>query len=128
MGNYLLMDEGWRGYKRLHHVWAHLATTDGKFYVHEDGTEEGIANRLLDAGVPKERIVLAMDAPNSRDESVSAVACVARAHQRIGVMEAKAASQYQSCRQCIIMPRRETVYYALDRAACGGAGGTRSEC
>ena len=91
MGNYLLMDEGWRGYKRLHHVWAHLATTDGKFYVHEDGTEEGIANRLLDAGVPKERIVLAMDAPNSRDESVSAVACVARAHQRIGVMEAKAA-------------------------------------
>jgi hypothetical protein len=68
-GNYLLMDEGWQGYKRLHHVWAHIETANGKFYIHEDGTEEGIANRLIGANVPKELIVLVMDAPNLRDES-----------------------------------------------------------
>lgn len=68
-GNYLLMDEGWQGYKRLHHVWAHIETTDGKFYVHEDGTEEGIANRLMATGVPQNRIVLALDAPTLRAES-----------------------------------------------------------
>ncbi|MBC8140766.1 MAG: XisI protein [Armatimonadetes bacterium] len=63
------MDEDWQGYKRLHHVWAHIETKNAKFYVHEDGTEEGIANRLLSVGVPKERIVLALDAPNLRAES-----------------------------------------------------------
>ena len=73
-GNYLLMDEGWHGYRRLHHVWAHIEAKDGKFYIHEDGNEEGFANRLLDAGVPKERIVLAMDAPTLRAESGFAVA------------------------------------------------------
>lgn len=72
-GNYLLMDEGWQGYKRPHHVWVHLETRDGKFYVHEEGTEEGVATHLLNAGVPKERIVLTLDAPNLRAESGFAV-------------------------------------------------------
>ncbi|GAB4452824.1 MAG: hypothetical protein OHK0029_04500 [Armatimonadaceae bacterium] len=68
-GNYILMDEGWQGYKRVYHVWAHIELNQGKFYIHEDGTEEGIANLLLHEGVPKERIVLAMDAPNLRTDS-----------------------------------------------------------
>jgi hypothetical protein len=66
--NYLLMDEGWDGYKRIHRVWLHIELRDGKFWIHEDGTEEGVANRLLAAGIPKERIVLSFHAPNLRTE------------------------------------------------------------
>lgn len=73
-GNYILMEEGWQGYKRVYHAWAHIELREGKFYIHEDGTEEGIANHLLKAGIPKERIVLALDAPNLRAESGFAVA------------------------------------------------------
>ena len=58
-GNYLLMDEGWEKYQRIHRVWAHIEVRDGVFWIHEDGTEAGIANRLIAAGVPRERIVLA---------------------------------------------------------------------
>jgi hypothetical protein len=68
-GNYLLMDEGWQGYKRLHHIWAHVESRDGKYYIHEDGTEIGIANCLLEAGVPKDKVVLALDAPSLRQDS-----------------------------------------------------------
>ena len=65
-GHFLLMDEGWKGYERIHSVWLHIELRDGKFYVHEDGTEQGVANLLLAAGVPHQRIVLAMDAPSVR--------------------------------------------------------------
>jgi hypothetical protein len=68
-GNYLLMDEGWQGYKRLHSVWAHIEVRDGKLYIHEDGTEIGLANLLMDEGIPKDRIVLALDAPSLRADS-----------------------------------------------------------
>lgn len=68
-GNYLLLDEGWSGYKRYHHVWAHIEARNGKYYIHEDGTEGGIANHLLKAGVPNEQIVLSLDAPTLRQDS-----------------------------------------------------------
>jgi hypothetical protein len=63
---FLLIDEGWNGDWRIHHVWAHIERRDGKIWIHEDGTEEGIANRLVAAGVPRERIVLAIHAPSMR--------------------------------------------------------------
>lgn len=65
-GNYLLLDEGWDGHKRIHRVWLHVELKDGKFWIHEDSTEEGVANLFLAAGVPKERIVLAFHAPELR--------------------------------------------------------------
>ena len=63
------MDEGWEGYKRIHRIWLHGEARDGKYYIHEDGTEVGIANRLLEAGVPQDKIVLSLDAPPLRAES-----------------------------------------------------------
>ena len=73
-GNYLLMDEGWDKYRRIHRIWAHIEIKEGKFWIHEDGTEEGIANLLLQTGVPQEQIVLAFDAPNLRAASEFAAA------------------------------------------------------
>lgn len=57
-GHYLLMAEGWDGYKRVHGTLVNVDEIDGKFWVQRDGTEEGIAVELTEAGVPKERIVL----------------------------------------------------------------------
>lgn len=73
-GQFLLIEEGWDGYRRIHHVWAHVERRDDKFWVHEDGTEEGIANLLVVAGVPPECIVLAFHAPVLRSATAFAVA------------------------------------------------------
>jgi hypothetical protein len=66
-GQFLLLDEGWRGYSRIHSLWLHIELRDGQFWIQEDGTEIGVANKLVDAGVPPERIVLAFNAPAIRE-------------------------------------------------------------
>ena len=73
-GQFVLLREGWDGYKRHHYAWIHIELRDSKFWVHRDGTEEGIANELLKAGVPKERIVLAFQHPTRRERGEFAVA------------------------------------------------------
>ena len=49
-----------RSYKRL---------KDGKIYVEEDWTKEGIANELMRAGVPASDIVLSFNPPDLRNET-----------------------------------------------------------
>ncbi len=56
---YLLMDVGWAPYGRAHDVVVHLRLKDGKVWVEWDGIEYGIAEDLIEAGIPKEDIVLA---------------------------------------------------------------------
>ena len=73
-GQFLLLDEGWDGYKRIHNVWLHVELRDGKIYIHEDGTEEGVGNALLAAGFPQDRIVLAFQSPALRSLSEFAAA------------------------------------------------------
>ena len=73
-GQFLLIDEGWDGYRRIHNVWAHIELQDSKLWIHEDGTEEGIANLLVAAGVPRDHIVLAFHAPSLRKATEFAVA------------------------------------------------------
>ena len=63
---YLLLTQGWDGYKRIHGLLAHVDIIGDKFYIQEDNTEEGIATDLLEAGVPKDKIVLAFQHPERR--------------------------------------------------------------
>jgi XisI protein len=56
---YLLMLNGWEGVRHVHGCLVHVDLIDGKFWIHRDGTEYSIAQELLDAGIPKNRIVLA---------------------------------------------------------------------
>ncbi len=72
-GQFLLMDEGWDGFKHIHRVWVHVELADGKFWIQKDGTEDGIAVDLVHAGIPKERIVLAFQHPARRQYSDFAV-------------------------------------------------------
>ena len=73
-GQFLLMDEGWDGFKHIHRVWLHVELRGGKFWIQKDGTEDGIAMDLMNAGIPKERIVLAFQHPNRRKYSDFAAA------------------------------------------------------
>ncbi|MGL6340252.1 MAG: XisI protein [Waterburya sp.] len=56
--NYLVMTSGWQNQKRVHGCIIHLEIIGDKIWIHRDGTEYGIANDLLEAGIPKDKIVL----------------------------------------------------------------------
>jgi XisI protein len=56
---YVLMNVGWDDGKRVHGSLIHVDIIDGKFWIQRDGIEHGIVTELLDAGIPKERIVMA---------------------------------------------------------------------
>ncbi|NEO03396.1 MAG: XisI protein, partial [Moorea sp. SIO3I7] len=63
---YLLMIVGWEGVRQVHGCIIHVEIIDGKIWIHRDGTEDGIAGELLEAGIPKERIVLGFKSPGVR--------------------------------------------------------------
>lgn len=64
--HYQLVYVGWRGAKRVYGVVLHVDIIDGKIWVQQDGTEVGIANKLVDLGVAKQDIVLGIDPPMMR--------------------------------------------------------------
>jgi hypothetical protein len=72
--HYMVMLVGREGKKRVHGCLIHLDLVDGKIWIQRDGTEHGVARDLLEAGVPKDRIVLAFRSPEVRQESGLAVA------------------------------------------------------
>ncbi len=59
---------GWQGIRRVHGCLVHVDIIDGKLWIQRDGTENGIARDLLEAGVPRERIVLAFRPTDSRPQ------------------------------------------------------------
>jgi hypothetical protein len=63
---YLVYTIGWSQGKRVQYVTLLARIRDGKIWIEEDGTEEGLANLLVGAGVPKEEIVLAFTPPELR--------------------------------------------------------------
>jgi glyoxylase-like metal-dependent hydrolase (beta-lactamase superfamily II) len=72
--NYLLIDAGWDGIERVHHIIAHLRIRDGKIWVEVDNTDQQIVQQLLDVGIAKELIVLAFYSPQKRRFTDFAVA------------------------------------------------------
>jgi hypothetical protein len=71
---YMVLVEGWQDVKRMHGCLVHVEINDGKVWIQQDGTEDGVANELLLAGIPKDRIVLAFKSPQARAHSGFAVA------------------------------------------------------
>jgi XisI protein len=65
---------GWRDGKRLYGVVLHVDIINNKIWVQQDGTEVGIANKLVNLGVPKSEIVLGFDPPNMRQYTDFAIA------------------------------------------------------
>ena len=65
-GHFELMYCGWDGSKRIHGSVIHLDIRNGTIWIQHDGTEVGIADELISAGIPHERIVLAFHPPDQR--------------------------------------------------------------
>jgi hypothetical protein len=65
-GNYMLVFVGWHEGKRKQSVYIFVRIKDGKIWIEEDWTQDGIADELVRAGIPKSDIVLAFHAPEER--------------------------------------------------------------
>ncbi len=64
--HYRLSNVGWIDQKRIRWDTLHIDIKNGKIWIQHDGTERGIANDLVELGVPKQDIVLAFQAPYKR--------------------------------------------------------------
>ncbi len=65
-GHYELSYTGWNGKHRIHGSVIHVDVHDGKVWVEHDGTEGGVALAFVEAGIPREHIVLAFHHPSRR--------------------------------------------------------------
>lgn len=63
---YLLIETGWQETDRIYGTLLHIDIIDGKLWIQQDGTEEGVATELVAAGVPKDHIVLGFKSPERR--------------------------------------------------------------
>lgn len=64
---YMLYQMGWLGSKPISNVVILARIKDGKIWIDEDWTEDGIVMDLLRSGVPREDIVQAWVHPNLRE-------------------------------------------------------------
>lgn len=71
--HYLLMLVGWHGQRREYGSLIHIDIKDEKIWIQSDGTEVGVANELVEAGVPQKDIVLGFKSPFKRQFTEYAV-------------------------------------------------------
>lgn len=72
--HYLLMHEGWEDQRRVHGCLVHVEIREDKLWIHYDGIEDSITAELVEAGIPKDRIVLAFHPPFVRQHTEYAIA------------------------------------------------------
>jgi hypothetical protein len=71
--HYQLVQVGWQENRRVYGCLVHVDIKNEKIWIQRDGTEIGIANELVQAGVPKKDIVLAFQSPYKRQFTEYAV-------------------------------------------------------
>jgi hypothetical protein len=57
-GHYEVMHVGWDGTRRVHGCVVHIDIIDGKVWIQYDGTNRAVADELIEAGIPRDDIVL----------------------------------------------------------------------
>ncbi len=63
---YQALHLGWQDLTRIFGCIIYVEIKEGKIWIERDGTEIGVANELVEAGVPKQDIVLGFKAPYKR--------------------------------------------------------------
>lgn len=63
---YLLFSVGWLEQSRQYGCLIHIDIKNDKIWIQYDGTEVGVANELVELGVPKDDIVLGYHSPYRR--------------------------------------------------------------
>jgi hypothetical protein len=71
--HYALLANGWNGPYRIEGHIIHVDIRNGKIWIQHDGTEEGIAEQLVAAGIPRDKIVLAYKSERMRRQTEFAV-------------------------------------------------------
>ncbi len=71
---YLLVEVGWENGYRVYGTLLHIDIQNDKLWIQHDGTEDGVADELASAGVPKQSIVLAFRPASLRAHTEFAVA------------------------------------------------------
>ena len=64
--HYQWMNVGWEGFTRVYRSIVHFDIKDGKVWLQQNLTDENPAEDLIEAGVPREDIVLGLQPPYKR--------------------------------------------------------------
>ncbi|MEQ9672328.1 element excision factor XisI family protein [Coleofasciculus sp. G2-EDA-02] len=64
--HYLMMVVGWYDQRREYESLIHIDIKDNKIWIQSDGTEIGVAKELVEAGIPRQDIVLGYKSPFKR--------------------------------------------------------------
>jgi hypothetical protein len=70
---YQVVNTGWENQRRVYGCLIHVDIKGEKIWIQYDGTEDGIANELVELGIPKQDIVLAYQSPYMRQFTEFAV-------------------------------------------------------
>lgn len=70
---YILLAKGWQKKKYIHYFIYHIEIIDNKIWIHEDRTDTGFANVLVEEGIDKNDIVLGFLPEYTRSSSDFAV-------------------------------------------------------
>jgi hypothetical protein len=71
--HYLLIDLGWERKQYVYGAIVHIDIKDGKIWIQRNNTEINLADRLVEMGVQKEKIVIGFQSPFTRQFSGYAV-------------------------------------------------------
>lgn len=71
---YLILRHGWEGKKRAQYIPVFIRIVNEKVWVEEDWTDYEIVDKLLEAGIAQEDIVLAFHHPSMRQYTEFATA------------------------------------------------------
>lgn len=72
--HYMLLRMGWTSKGRLFVPTLYARIRDGKIWIENDWTSDGLATELMEHGVPAEDIVLAFHPPEIREHTEFAIA------------------------------------------------------
>ncbi len=72
--HFMLFDVGWMQKRRVHGCVTHVQIIDDKIWIQRDGIEDGITDELVEAGIPKDKIVLGFQPPSVRPHTGYAIA------------------------------------------------------
>ena len=65
-GHYQILLTGWMNGSRVHGTTIHIDVIGDKVWVQHDSTSLGVVDDLLEAGIPKDKIVLGFKPPHVR--------------------------------------------------------------
>ncbi|MCG8347092.1 MAG: XisI protein [Chloroflexales bacterium] len=64
--SFALITEGWNGARRIHGCLVHIEIINNKVWLQRDDTDNGVTYDLVEAGIPKQHIVLGFQEPSVR--------------------------------------------------------------